>query len=57
MNQLYRWQGTVAMRIFPLLTIVSGNRNLAIPVTSLTNSPLSPNFYHESTVPGHRGPG
>ena len=32
MNQLYLWRGTVALRIFPLLTIVLGNRNLALPV-------------------------
>ncbi len=32
MNQLYRWRGTIALRIFPLLTIVLGNRNLAMPV-------------------------
>jgi hypothetical protein len=32
MNQLYRWRVTVALRIFPLLTIVLGNRNLAMPV-------------------------
>ncbi len=36
MNQLYLRQGTVALSMFPLLTIVSGNRNLAMPVTSLT---------------------
>jgi hypothetical protein len=29
LNQLYLWPGTIALRIFPLLTIVSGNHNLA----------------------------
>jgi hypothetical protein len=38
----------------PLLTILLGIGNLAMPVTSLTNLPLSPNGYHESTEPGHR---
>ncbi len=32
MNQLYLWPGTIALHIFPLLTIVLGNRNLAMPV-------------------------
>jgi hypothetical protein len=50
-------RGTVALHIFLLLTIVLGNRNLAMPVTSLTNLPLSPNSYHESTEPRHWEPG
>jgi hypothetical protein len=32
MNQLYHWRGTVPLRIFPYLTIVLGNRNLAMPL-------------------------
>jgi hypothetical protein len=55
MNQQYLWPGTAALHIFPVLTIVSGNHNLGMPGTSLTNSALLPNGYQESTVPGQAG--
>jgi hypothetical protein len=41
-SNILNWPGTVALHIFPLLAIVLDNRNLAMPGTSLTNSPLLP---------------